>query len=81
MERSDRLSVGTVEVKMNVRKGNIDVIRIYGDFFGLGEIEDVEDELTNIPYTKEAITNALNKIDINKYFGSVDLSELVDLIY
>lgn len=81
MERSERLSVGTVEVKMNVRKGKIEDIRIYGDFFGLGEIEDVEKELQGIPYTKEAIREAINKVDVNKYFGKVETEELVDLFY
>lgn len=81
MERSERLSVGTVEVKMNVRKGKIEDIRIYGDFFGLGEIEDVEKELQGIPYTKEAIREAIDKVDVNKYFGKVKTEELVDLIY
>ncbi|SFB83931.1 lipoate-protein ligase A [Alkalibacterium subtropicum] len=81
MERSERLSVGTVEVKMNVRKGKIEDIRIFGDFFGLGEIEDVEKELQGIPYTKEAIREAINQVDVNKYFGKVDTEELVDLFY
>lgn len=81
MERSERLSVGTVEVKMNVRKGKIEDIRIFGDFFGLGEIEDVEKELQGIPYTKEAIRDAISKVDVNKYFGKVETEELVDLFY
>ncbi|WP_423189707.1 lipoate--protein ligase [Alkalibacterium sp. f15] len=81
IERSERLSVGTVEVKMNVRKGNIEDIRIYGDFFGLGEIEDVENKLMGIPYTKNAIKETFDNIDKNKYFGNIDTEELVDLFY
>lgn len=81
MERSERLSVGSVEVKMNVRKGMIEEIKIFGDFFGLGEIEDVEEKLKNSPYTRESIENIFETIDINKYFGQVDIKELVDLLY
>ena len=81
MERSERLSIGTVEVKMNVRKGKIEDIRIFGDFFGLGEIEDVEKELKGIPYTREAIREAIDHVDVNKYFGKVDTEELVELFY
>lgn len=81
MERSERLSVGTVEVKMNIRKGFIEDIRIYGDFFGLGEIEDVEKELKGISYTKDSIRETIEKIDVNKYFGQVDIDELVNLLY
>src|SRR5699024_12352615 len=40
LERSERFEgVGTVEVKLNVDKGIITDIKMYGDFFGMGEIE------------------------------------------
>lgn len=81
MERSERTSVGTVEIKLNVRKGNIEAIRIYGDFFGLGEIKDVEDKLKGIPYTREAIKAVFDTIDKNKYFGAIESEELVELFY
>lgn len=81
MERSERLSVGTVEVKMNVRKGILEDIRIFGDFFGLGEIEDVENILKGIAYNKQSIEKAVEKIDIHKYFGKMESDELVDLLY
>lgn len=81
MERSERLSVGTVEVKMNVRKGVLEDIRIYGDFFGLGEIEDVENKLKGIAYNKESIKKAVQEIDIHKYFGQMDSQEFVNLLY
>lgn len=81
LERSERLSNGTVEVKLNVDSGKIKQIRIYGDFFGMGEISDVEEKLTNIQYDANSIRNTLNDLDIEKYFGSVSVDELVKLIY
>ena len=81
LERSERLSIGSVEVKLNVDAGKIQDIKIYGDFFGMGEISDVEDKLRGVQYQAKAIEEALNQVDIDKYFGDVELSELVDLIY
>ncbi len=81
LERSERLSIGTVEVKLNVNKGKITAIKIYGDFFGMGEISDVEDVLTGIDYDAESIRQALSKVDINHYFGDVPVDDLVHLIY
>lgn len=81
LERSERLSVGTVEVKLNVDKGTITDLKIFGDFFGLGEISDVEEKLTDIPYEKNAIRQALETVNLKKYFGAVDIEELVELIY
>ena len=81
MERSERLSIGTVEVKMDILHGNIETIYLYGDFFGMGEIKDVEKQLTDIPYTKEALNEALNGLDLVYYFGGDIKEELIDLLY
>lgn len=81
LERSERLSVGTVEVKLNVNKGVITNLKIFGDFFGLGEISDVENKLTTIQYNAESIRKVLEEVDLKKYFGDVDIDELVELIY
>src|SRR5699024_11093057 len=64
LERSERFEgVGTVEVKLNVDKGIITDIKMFGDFFGMGEIEDVEKELVGIKYEHDAIEDALEKVD------------------
>lgn len=81
LERSERLSVGTVEVKLNVDRGKISDIKIFGDFFGMGEISDVENQLTGIDYNAQSIRQALEKIDIIHYIGDVPIDELVQLIY
>ncbi|MDO5457263.1 MAG: lipoate--protein ligase [Atopococcus tabaci] len=81
LERSERFSVGTIEVKLNVEKGKISEIKIFGDFFGKGEISDVEERLTGIDYNAQSIRQALEKLDINHYIGDVAIDELVQLIY
>lgn len=81
LERSERLSVGTVEVKMNVNRGIIEDLKIYGDFFGLGEISDVESKLIGKTYEEKSIRDTFEEIDINKYFGKVNVDELVQLFY
>ena len=81
LERSERLSVGTVEVKMNVNRGIIEDLKIYRDFFRLGEISDVESKLIGKTYEEKSIRDTFKEIDINKYFGKVSVDELVQLFY
>lgn len=81
LERRKRFSIGSVEMKLNVQKGAISEIRIHGDFFGLGEIKDVEDQLTGVKYEKDALKAAIDKIDIGKYFGNITSDDLLELIY
>ena len=82
LERSERIEgVGTVEVKLNVENGLITDIKMFGDFFGLGEITDVEDKLRGTKYEMKSIEKALEEVDINKYIGSVTPQELAKIIY
>lgn len=75
-----RTEAGQVEFHLDISNQRISRIKIYGDFFGLGEIEDVEDQLTGIPYTADAIEKALEGIDINHYFGATSAEELTEIL-
>ncbi|MGC6769489.1 lipoate--protein ligase [Enterococcus sp. LJL128] len=81
LERRHRFPIGSIEVRMDVEEGAIKELKIYGDFFGLGEIKDVEEQLTGVKYDKAAIEKAVEKIDVKKYFGAIDKSEFVELLY
>ena len=79
--RRKRFTIGSIEAKMNVSEGEIKEIRIFGDFFGLGEISDVENLLRGIKYDKEAIKEAVATIDVKKYFGNIEAEDLIELLY
>lgn len=81
LERRHRFPIGSIEVRMNVEDGLIQEIKVYGDFFGLGEINDVEKKLTGIRYDKAAISEAVSEIDVKKYFGNIEKEEFIDLLY
>lgn len=75
-----RTGAGEVEFHLDIANQHIAHIKIYGDFFGLGEIKDVEEHLKGIPYTAAAIREALENIDINHYFGATTAEELTDIL-
>ncbi|MGY3766146.1 lipoate--protein ligase [Vagococcus vulneris] len=79
--RRKRFPIGSIEAKMNVSDGVIQDIRIFGDFFGLGEIKDVEEKLQGIKYDKQSIVDAVAAIDVKKYFGNIVPEDLIELIY
>ena len=64
LERRHRFPIGSIEMKMNVADGAIQEIKIFGDFFGLGEIKDVEDILTGVKYDKASLEEAIDQIDV-----------------
>lgn len=81
MKHSHRFPVGGVDVRLDVNKGMIEEVKIFGDFFGVGDMAEVEQLLTGKPYSKEGIEAALTNIDVPKYFGGITKEELVQLIY
>lgn len=78
--KSKRFPSGTVEVRLDVHQGLINQASIYGDFFGLGEIGDIEKALLNSPYHREGIEDALKDIDVEYYLGKISKEEFIDLL-
>ncbi|MEB2628959.1 lipoate--protein ligase [Peribacillus frigoritolerans] len=81
LQNSHRFPVGSVDIRLEVNRGIIENCKIYGDFFGVGEVADIERKLTGIRYEKEAISRALDEIDVRHYFGNVTKEEILALIY
>ena len=81
MQNSHRFPVGSVDIRLEINKGIIGNCKIYGDFFGVGEVTDIEQKLIGIRYEKESINRILDKIDVHHYFGNVTKEEILALIY
>ncbi len=79
--RQHRFPIGSIEVHLNVSNGVIQEVKIFGDFFGLGDIKDVEELLTGQRYEKETLKKIVEKIDIKKYFGAIEQEDLLSLLY
>ncbi|WP_285767632.1 lipoate--protein ligase [Peribacillus sp. SI8-4] len=81
LQNSHRFPVGSVDIRLEVNKGIIENCKIYGDFFGVGEVADIERKLTGIRYEKDTISKALDEVDVQHYFGNVTKEEILALIY
>jgi len=79
--RQKRFSIGSIEVHLNVSEGIIEDVKIFGDFFSLGDIKDVEQVLTGLKYDKSTLQEAVETIDIKKYFGAIEAQDLLELLY
>lgn len=78
--RDARLVAGTIDISLAVEHGRISACRIYGDFFGQGDISDVENQLQGVRVVKDDIIAALNELDVTYYFGKTSAEELADVI-
>lgn len=81
IERRKRFPIGSIEVRFNVQEGKITEAKIYGDFFGLGDIADVEQAFIGTRYDKSALKDVIDQIDVKKYFGNITHEDLLELVY
>jgi lipoate---protein ligase len=81
VQHSKRFPVGSIDIRLNVDKGKVTHCKIYGDFFGVGDVSDIEDRLVGVKYSKADIHEALEGIDIKHYFGNISLDDFLELIY
>ncbi|ETI68687.1 lipoate--protein ligase [Neobacillus vireti] len=81
LQHSHRFPVGSIDVRLEVNKGILENCKIYGDFFGVGDVSEIENRLKNIRYEKSEIEKALSAIDTSYYFGKITKEEFINLIY
>ena len=72
-----RTSGGNVEFHIQIQKGTIEHIRIFGDFFGNNDITELEDYLKNCKHTIDDVQTKLSQIDISKYIANATVNELI----
>lgn len=68
---------GNVEFNLNVDKGIIKEIKIYGDFFGKFDVSEIEKALTGVKHSEEDIRRALSCFEINDYFSNISVDDLI----
>lgn len=81
MSHSERFPVGGIDVRLQVKNGVIEDAHIYGDFFGVGDVADIEALLVGTTYEKSSITESLGDIDITTYLGGITKDQFLQLIY
>lgn len=72
---------GTVDIRMEVKKGIIEDGVIFGDFFGVGDVSDVLNLLKGARFEYEEVDAKLSSIDVGHYFGKITKENLLDLMF
>ncbi|NLJ98298.1 MAG: lipoate--protein ligase [Tissierellia bacterium] len=80
INKSNRYASGKVETQIEVKDGTIKNIKFYGDFFGSGELSNLEEKLIGIKYREEEINKVLDSIDIGYYFSGISKDEIISCI-
>lgn len=80
IQKVDKFTCGIIDIRLNVKNGVIENVKIYGDFFVRKDIEILEKLLVNCQHRKESIYEALHGVDIEDYFYCMDKEEFINFL-
>ena len=79
MTREAKFDSGLVTVHLTAKDGRIRDIKFYGDFFGNGEIEDLEERLKGV-ILDNRLERKLEELGLSEYMAGISPYELAELI-
>ena len=80
IKRSVRYPAGKITIYANVEKSLIKSIKIYGDFFGIGDVSDIEQLLVGSRYEYKDVLEKLQTLDTSHYFSRMTTEEVAKAI-
>ena len=78
-KNAKKIPAGFIEVHLDVTKGIIEKIKIFGDFFASNPIEELESQFLGKKHELAEIERILASNDLTNYFGKVTLEEVLEL--
>lgn len=81
LQHSHRFPVGQVDVRLEVQKGVVSECKIYGDFFGVEDVRDIEERLSGKVFDQEAFAAALADVEVLRYFGNITKEDFLSLFF
>ncbi|NJL13934.1 MAG: lipoate--protein ligase [Microscillaceae bacterium] len=80
LQKKQRFAFGQIDARIDVKEGLIKDIKFFGDFLGHGELHMLEKQLLGIRYEVQALTQALQTIDLSHFFGNITAAELANFL-
>ncbi|SHJ92963.1 lipoate-protein ligase [Geosporobacter subterraneus DSM 17957] len=81
MQKIRKYEGGLLDLRVQADNGKITGLRIFGDFFGKYEVSELEQSLTHIQYTEEAVRNLLESVELQKYMHNITVEDFIDCLF
>ena len=80
VQKRKHFTGGTIDARFDVEDGHVKNVKIYGDFFGIKNVEDVEKALIGKEYNADVLKETLENINLNNYFHGIPAEDIINLI-
>lgn len=75
-----KFDFGIVDVRLMVKDGQIQEAKIFGDFFGISNIEEIEKRLVGTLHKTDALAHVLKDLTIREYISGMENSHFLDIL-
>src|SRR5690606_23319436 len=79
-QRTKRFPVGEIDLRIQVDRGEITSIRIFGDFMSRNDPAEIEVKLKGSRYEREALEGLLSQIAVGNFFGGIAQDDFLALL-
>ena len=79
--RAARTPGGVLDVRLAVRGGVIAGVRLFGDYFGVRDVGELEALLAGCKHDRQVLAARLHAVDLNAYLQGVDLETFLDCLF
>jgi lipoyltransferase/lipoate-protein ligase len=79
--KKKKVPAGLIEVSLVLKNKLVKKINILGDYFLLGDLEQITKLLVNKTFTREAFISALKGIDIGEYIYNLTLQDFIEIVF
>jgi lipoate-protein ligase A len=80
IQRARRFPAGEIDARIDVQRGRIAAVRLFGDYMGRRDVQEIEARLVGAPYERAAVAAALDGVDVREYFGDVSADDVLDVV-
>ncbi|PKO06315.1 MAG: lipoate--protein ligase [Chloroflexi bacterium HGW-Chloroflexi-3] len=81
IQKTHRFPFGQIDARIEVQNGEIQQLKLFGDFLGLRDVSDVESRLIGVRYDKPHLQEALENIELIDYLGGLTAQELTEFLF
>ena len=75
-----RFDGGSISAYLSVVDGKIESAKLFGDFFFISELSDIENALCGVKHEKSEIESVLNNFKISDYFSKIPLEGVLETL-
>jgi lipoyltransferase/lipoate-protein ligase len=79
--RKGYVKAGTVEARLELKNGVVRKMNLLGDYFLIGDQDELLALFRDLPFTREAFAEALSAVDPGDYVMKLDASDFLEILF